>query len=58
MNHTLLKYESKGKALLLPSCDIRQMLSKETRWAADVGMFKKEKYRHFKNLFKLNWTYL
>lgn len=29
MNHTLLKYESKGKALLLPSCDIRQMLSKE-----------------------------
>lgn len=30
MNHTLLKYESKGKKkkLLLPSCDIRQMLSK------------------------------
>lgn len=29
MNHTLLMYESKGKALCRPSCDIRQMLSKE-----------------------------
>lgn len=30
MNHTLLEYESKGKTLLLlPSCDIRQMLSEE-----------------------------